>query len=59
MFKALLWFSLGYATCRYLILRAGVDAYLSGEKEVISGAKDKIDDFSSPEESYSQFHGQY
>ena len=59
MFKALLWFGLGYATCRYLILRSGVDAYLSGEKEVISGAKDKFDDLSVPDGSYSEFHSRY
>ncbi len=56
MLKSLLWFGLGYATARYLILRSGVDNYLKGEKEVIDGAQDKFEDLGNSQE-YSQFYG--
>ena len=51
MGRSLLFFALGYMTARYLILRAGVDSYMKSEEQVISGAKDKIDDFTEPDSS--------
>lgn len=55
MFRALLWFGLGYATARYLILRSGVDSYLKGEQDVITGAQDKFDDIGDPGPGYTGF----
>lgn len=49
MGRSLLFFALGYMTARYLILRSGVDAYMKSEGHVVSGAKDRIDDFTEPE----------
>jgi hypothetical protein len=36
MWKSLLWFSLGYLTARYLILKNGVDGYVAKENQLIN-----------------------